>query len=499
MAGYANRKAERPQDSYKEMKHKEIWGYINNVLEAFFYDFKRDKSYHWFVIVIIGLMVRTEHAGVTSIIRDLCLEPSKYESFLLFFRANSWKLSVLVQRWQEIMASSGLLFKEGTYVILIGDGTKEAKCGKKMPGVKKMHQESEDPTKAHYIFGHLYGSIGILIEKAGKMFCTPVTISIQDGVSVIRKWEDKTYEEVSHVVQMIKDACLCTKTVGDSILLLDRYYLSVPALRTLTAFLPVNRTIHLITRAKKSATAYFKPIPLEKPKRGRPRKKGEKVKLVEYFNDLSGFTSATLPLYGEKRAVKYFCIDLLWGLGLYQELRFVLVCYKDVKAILVSTNLAFTPEQIIRLYGFRQKIEVSFFSLKQVVHGLSSHFWSKSMPALNRYRKKGDLDPLLSVDNPDDRKNIIAALKAIEGFAFFSCIAIGILQMVSLTFHDVTNPRFIRWLRTYSNNVSSEASISVFLRNSLFSLFQNLHGFYIFDIIREKQMNNDVDFAQDAS
>jgi hypothetical protein len=404
-----------------------------------------------------------------------------------------------MQKWLEIVSSSGLLFREGSFAILIGDGTKESKSGKKMPGVKKMRQESENPTKAPYIFGHLYGSIGILIEKAGKTFCTPVSIAIHDGVSVIREWEDETYQFESHVVQIIKDACLCVKTVGDSILLLDRYYLSVPALRTLAAFLPVDRTIHIVTRAKKNVTAYFKPVPLETPKRGRPRKKGEKVKLYDYFNDVSRFAGATLVLYGEKQEVKYLCVDLLWGLGLYRELRFVLICYKDVQAILVSTNLTFTPEQIIRLYGLRQKIEVSFFSLKQVIHGLSSHFWSKAMPVLDRYKKKGEPDPLLSVNCPFDRKNIIAALKATECFAFFACIALGILQMISLKFHDITNPRCIRWLRTYSNPASSEATITVLLRNSFISIFHNPLDLAIFQIISDKQLSDIDDVAVNSA
>jgi len=71
--------------------------------------------------------------------------------------------------------------------------------------------------------------------------------------------------------------------------------------------------------AKKNAAAYFKPVPPENPKKGRPRKKGEKTRLREYFKNLSLFTGATLPLYGKNQAVKYFCVDLLWGLALYRE------------------------------------------------------------------------------------------------------------------------------------------------------------------------------------
>lgn len=477
------------------MNHSAIWRFVNDTLQQFYPDFSRDKSYRWFVVVIIGLMVRTEYLGITSIIRDLCINPAYYESFLIFFRADSWTLQGLKAKWMKTVASCGFLFKEGSLNILIGDGTKEPKQGKKMPGVKKLRQESEDSTKAAYIFGHFYGALGVLIGTAGKIFCTPVSVSIQDGVSVIRKWEDEAYEDVSHVVQMIKDACEAVKSIGDSVLLLDRYFLSVPALKALQNYLCRDRILHIVTRAKKDAVAYYKPIATAKPQRGRPCKKGEKVKLRELFKNADSFTATRLMLYGKTEAVRYFCIDLLWGKKLYRELRFVLVCYKDTQAILVSTNLDFTPEQIIRLYGLRQKIEVSFFGIKQVIHGFSSHFWSKAMPVLNRYRKKDGTDPLLLIHDENDRKNITGALKATEGFAFFSCIAAGMLQIISLKFCDVINPRFVRWLRTYSNTVSSEATVALFLRNSIFSMLHNLYGFYIFQIIRDKQRrdSNDIE------
>ena len=42
----------------------------------------------------------------------------------------------------------------------------------------------------------------------------------------------------------------------------------------------------------------------------------------------------------EKReSIRYYCIDLLWGQKLYQELRFVLVEMNGVQGILASTSL----------------------------------------------------------------------------------------------------------------------------------------------------------------
>lgn len=43
--------------------------------------------------------------------------------------------------------------------IYVGDGVKASKEAKKMPGVKKLHQESENSSKGEYILGHMFGGI----------------------------------------------------------------------------------------------------------------------------------------------------------------------------------------------------------------------------------------------------------------------------------------------------------------------------------------------------
>lgn len=51
-----------------------------------------------------------------------------------------------------------------------------------MPGVKKLHQDSEDSSKGEYIFGHLFGAVGAVISKSNRFFCIPLKINIQDGL-----------------------------------------------------------------------------------------------------------------------------------------------------------------------------------------------------------------------------------------------------------------------------------------------------------------------------
>ncbi|WP_179090284.1 hypothetical protein MHI37_02635 [Paenibacillus sp. FSL H8-0548] len=65
----------------------------------------------------------------------------------------------------------------------MGDGMKQAKEARRMPGVKKLHQESKNSSKAKYIFGHLFGAIGILMGTSQKSFGLPLFIILQGGCS----------------------------------------------------------------------------------------------------------------------------------------------------------------------------------------------------------------------------------------------------------------------------------------------------------------------------
>lgn len=63
------------------------------------------------------------------------------------------------------------------------------------------------------------------------MFSIPLFINLQDGVKTIRSWIQQEEKHESHIVQMIQNGFSITKTlVENSILLLDRYFLTVPAL-----------------------------------------------------------------------------------------------------------------------------------------------------------------------------------------------------------------------------------------------------------------------------
>ena len=67
--------------------------------------FSREASFAWFVIIVVGLIVRFDHYGATSFIRWLFLDPQCYGLMLRFFRTSSWSVRVLMERWTEAVIS----------------------------------------------------------------------------------------------------------------------------------------------------------------------------------------------------------------------------------------------------------------------------------------------------------------------------------------------------------------------------------------------------------
>ena len=99
-----------------------MFDFIDKILSSFESCFSRKAAFRWFVILTIGLMLRSDKLGITSVIRDLALKPDCYLSMLHFFRASSWSLDRIRQcRFQTVLRFFPL-YQEGAFHVLVGDG-----------------------------------------------------------------------------------------------------------------------------------------------------------------------------------------------------------------------------------------------------------------------------------------------------------------------------------------------------------------------------------------
>lgn len=158
-----------------------------------------------------------------------------------------------------------------------------------------------------------------------------------------------------------------------------------------------------------------------------------------------------------------------------------------IQSILASTSLELEPLSIIRLYSYRFRIECTFRELKQQIGAFCYRFWSKHMPKLNYYQKAGEPDPLEQAKDEMSRRNILKATRAIEMHMAVSCIAMGILQSISVCWLGKVSSDQLRYQRTPSKGRVSEAALIAHLRKYFFLFMEKQPELRITQIIREQQ------------
>jgi hypothetical protein len=65
--------------------------------------------------------------------------------------------------------------------VLVADGIKVAKTGRKMPGAKKLHRQSESNTKPEYILGHSCQALAVPTQALSSVFALPLACRIHEG------------------------------------------------------------------------------------------------------------------------------------------------------------------------------------------------------------------------------------------------------------------------------------------------------------------------------
>jgi len=435
----------------------ELWTHWCNAIVQLRPAFSRERSFLWFVLCVAGLCVRTDNLGVTSIVRGLSLDGARhYHSLLRCCHSPAVKLGVLAPLWSRTVLR---LFGDriervnGRPVVLV-DGKKSAKQGRRMPAVKCLHQESDSNTKPEYIMGHSCQSASILARADETLFAVPLDIKIHEGLVFSNRDKRTLLDKMITLVTglQLEESCY---VVG------DRYYANGKMIKGL-----LHQGHHLVTRVKSNASAnHLPPERPAKPGRGRPRKYGDAVKLASLYRSSLPVERIKSPFQGEKNVrISVRTIDLMWEPA-GRVVRFVLTDHPSRgRTMLLSTDLTLHASDIIRLYGLRFKIELAYKQAAHVVGSFDYHFWMKDMKPLKRRNGNQYLHRM----SEKYRRSIQRKLHAYHVFMFMGVVSQGLMQYLSACSNELVWTSFGSWLRTIRKGVApTEMVVNMSLSNTL--------------------------------
>ena len=176
------------------------------------------------------MTVRTDLLGVSSTVRALGLKQKYYVRLLNSFHSSAIQLDAMTRLWAQVVLQHfpGVL-RVGGRLVLVGDGIKIPKRGRKMPAVKLLHQESDANTKPEFIMGHSFQAVAILVSAAKSTFAVPLASRIQEGV-VSSNRDKRTL--LDKMVLLLDSLCIEQRFY----FVADAYYASGKIIRGLSLF-----------------------------------------------------------------------------------------------------------------------------------------------------------------------------------------------------------------------------------------------------------------------
>lgn len=462
-------------------------------------EFSRAASFEAALEFMTGALLRSDTLGLTSVVRAGAAKTGQeakscYERLRRMFRSEAWEPAKLMMGLGQRKMSSPNNLRINGRVVIVADHTNNTKEGRCMPGVRNVHQHSETSSKPDYSRAQQWGGLTLLQQATSE---GPVT-----GNCVYLEMH-RFDGELSMLERPVAEALALSELSGEKSYCVGDAAFSAASVHKIAR--ASEGQMETLSRCRKDAVAYEAAPPRAPGQRGRAAIYGQKIKLIELFQEPGRFTAETV----DGKEIKHLTLDLLSktmsptrkkapskkekaalakakGVGEKRgpgrprkiveadavapepgegkkskkskpavaaapsdnqalKLRYFLISSERGKIILVSTDLTLTAADAYRLYRSRPAIERFFQVFKNLLQGFDSHFWSPYIKACSRTTgvdRNEDLDARLDSDQAQ------AALKATEGYATLMAILCGFLQDLCLEHGDEVLEQSDLWLRT---------------------------------------------------
>jgi len=231
-----------------------------------------------------------------------------------------------------------------------------AKTGKKIPGLAYHfhHNAGPDERAWPFLFGHCWVTLGVIWPTVTRALCFPLraALYLRAKHCAPAQFRKKTRLALDLLEAVRWPAQVCLYVLADGAYATAEFFRGVRA-----------RDYHLLTRLKCNADVRWPAPPRQPGQKGRPRLYGEKVNLALYHETYR--QEAPVGIGAQHYLASLSALDAVprrFG----QLCRIVIVDLpRHQRAVLLCSDPALSPVEIIQRYALRFALEIAYRELKQ--------------------------------------------------------------------------------------------------------------------------------------
>ena len=311
-------------------------------------------------IIFTAMLFAKGRKTITSWLRAACIS-RRYKAYYYFIGSLAQKTETIATELFRIMIN--IIYKNTNTILAAIDDSPTSRYGPKVAGAGIHRNPVPTPDGKKFIYGHVWVTLSAIARHKnfgtiGLPLLARMYVKAKDVKAIGLAFKSKTEQ----AVELSKWAYNCGKNLGKQLwIVTDGGYTRASFLKPV-----IKSGAVVVTRLRKDAVLYAEPTQPRKHKRGRPRKYGKRIKLVNHATNPDGWFKIKAVLYGrqETKEVKLFKA-LYKPAGCMVQVLIVRESTDCLRAFM-CTDLTACAIDILEAVADRYAIEQNFCDLKEI-------------------------------------------------------------------------------------------------------------------------------------